>query len=156
SRRTSSSCEDDSGTYVCRATYEFPMPVPEKIDVDCTLYKVTVPNHVHLLYAVQGANSDQVVMDQSVSQTEVRFRPPTPGEIVLRDTSAGIVRLLKSPSALLFLLALALASRGKREAAILAAGFLISEWIARPLGQRLPLWFSHEFLEAVFALSVAY
>ncbi len=54
-RRTSSDCRELNGTYICRANYEFDRPVPDKIEVECTLFEVTVPNHVHLLYAVQGA-----------------------------------------------------------------------------------------------------
>src|SRR4051794_39882425 len=50
-RRTSQSCKEDDGYYVCTASYEFPQPVPVKLDVECTLYQVTVPNHVHLLHA---------------------------------------------------------------------------------------------------------
>src|SRR5690348_5932992 len=53
-QRTSSACGEEDGTYVCRASYDFDRPVPDKIQVECTLFQVTVPNHVHLLYAVQG------------------------------------------------------------------------------------------------------
>src|SRR5437764_4739514 len=48
-RRTSQSCHVEADYYVCQASYEFPQPIPVKLDVECTLFQVTVPNHVHLL-----------------------------------------------------------------------------------------------------------
>jgi HupE / UreJ protein len=155
-KRTSGSCQAQGEMYVCRADYEFDRPVPDKIDAECTLFQVTVPNHVHLLYAVQGPNSDQVVFDQTFRQTEVRFHPPSRAELIARDAAAGIARLLKSVSGLLFLVVLILAARNTREMGILTAVFLAGEWLARPLAPRLPLSFSPEFLEALLALTVAY
>jgi hypothetical protein len=54
-RLTQSSCHEDAAkaTYVCLAEYVFPSQV-DQLDVECTLYQVTVPNHVHLLRAVRG------------------------------------------------------------------------------------------------------
>ncbi len=155
-RRTSGSCQAQGETYVCLADYEFERPVPDKIEAECTLFQVTVPNHVHLLYAVQGPNSDQVVFDQTFRQTEVRFHPPSRAELIAKDAAAGIGRLLKSVSGLLFLVVLILAARSTREMGILTAVFLAGEWLARPLAPRLPLSFSPEFLEALLALTVAY
>src|SRR5437868_6963835 len=102
-RRISSSCQEQDGTFTCRGDYEFDHAVPDKIEVECTLFEVTVPNHVHLLYAVQGPNSDQVVFDQYVQQAEVRFHPPSPAEAMAKAGAAGIARLFKSVSGLLFL-----------------------------------------------------
>jgi len=130
--------------------------VPDKLEVECTLFQVTVPNHVHLLYAVQGPNSDQAVFDQSFRQAEVRFHPPSRAEVIAKDAAAGIARLFKSVSGLLFLVVLVLAARNTREAGILTIAFLAGEWLARPLAPRIPLSFSPEFLEAVLALTVAY
>ena len=155
-RRISSQCQEQDGTYICRAAYEFDQPVPDKIQAECTLFEVTVPNHVHLLYAVQGPNSDQVVFDQSLWQVEVRFHPPSQGELIAKAASAGIDRLFKSGSGLLFLVVLALAGRNPREMGILTIIFLAGEWLARPLAPRIPLAFSPAFLEAVLALTVAY
>jgi len=156
SRRTSSNCQEQDGTYVCRADYEFDQPVPDKIEVECTLFQVTVPNHVHLLYAVQGPNSDQQVFDQSFRQAEVRFHPPSRAELVAKAAAAGIARLFKSVSGLLFLAVLVLAARRTREMGILTIAFLVGEWLARPLSVHIPMSFSPEFLEAVLALTVAY
>jgi hypothetical protein len=155
-RRTTSSCQEQDGTYVCRADYEFDRPVPDKIEVECTLFQVTVPNHVHLLYAVQGPNSDQQVFDQSFRQAEVRFHPPSRAEVIAKAAAAGIARLFKSVSGLLFLVVLVLAARNTREMGILTIAFLAGEWLARPLSLRIPMSFSPEFLEAVLALTVAY
>ena len=113
-RRTSSSCQEQDETYVCHANYEFAAPVPDKIEVECTLFQVTVPNHVHLLYAVQGPNSDQEVFDQSFRQAEVRFHPPSRAELIAKAAAAGIARLFKSVSGLLFLAVLVLAARNTR------------------------------------------
>ena len=155
-QRTSSLCMEQDGAYVCRATYEFEQPVPDKIAAECTLFEVTVPNHVHLLYAVQGTNSDQEVFDQSFRNVEVRFHPPSRPELIAKDAAAGIVRLFKSVSGLLFLAVLVLAARSAREAGILTMAFLAGEWLARPLSPHIPLAFSPGFLEAVLALTVAY
>lgn len=56
---TRSSCRQDQGFYICHAEYEFPGLHPDSLEVACTLYQVTVPNHVHLLTATQGPNTDQ-------------------------------------------------------------------------------------------------
>jgi hypothetical protein len=155
-RRTSSQCQEQDGTYICRADYEFDRPVPDKIQVECTLFQITVPNHVHLLYAVQGPNSDQAVFDQSFRQAEVRFHPPSRAELIAKDSAAGVARLFKSVSGLLFLVVLVLAARNTREMGILTVVFVAGEWSARPIAPRIPLAFSPEFLEAVLALTVAY
>src|ERR1700733_16035424 len=155
-RRTSSSCKEQDGTYICRADYEFAAPVPDKIEVECTLFQVTVPNHVHLLYAVQGPNSDQQVFDQSFRQAEIRFHPPSRAELIAKAAAAGIARLFKSVSGLLFFVCLVLAARNTREMGILTIAFVAGEWLARPLSPCIPMSFSPEFLEAILALTVAY
>ncbi len=155
-RRTSSDCREEDGAYVCRARFEFDRDVPDRIEAECTLFKVTVPNHVHLLYAVQGPNSDQAVFDKTFTRAEVRFHPPSRAEMIARDAAGGIARLLKSPAGLLFLAVLVLAARTRGEAAVLALAFLGAEWLARPIAPRIPMSFSPEFLEAVLALTVAY
>jgi len=155
-KRTSSECKKDADWLVCNANYEFAQPVPDKIEVECTLYRATVPNHVHMLYAVQGENGDQKVFDQNTSILEMRFHPPSLWESITRDGSAGALRLLKSFSGLLFLAVIALAARSRQGAAILAATFLLAEWVVRPLSPFIPLSLSPDFLEAVMALTVAY
>jgi len=109
-----------------------------------------------MLYAVQGENGDQKVFDQNTSILEMRFHPPSLWESITRDGSAGALRLLKSFSGLLFLAVIALAARSRQGAAILAATFLLAEWVVRPLSPFIPLSLSPDFLEAVMALTVAY
>jgi hypothetical protein len=155
----SSSCAidpADPNTYVCTAQYQFAKPIPDSVEIDCTLFQVTVPNHVHLLHAVQGPNSDQVVFDQTFTQAEARFHPPSRAELIARGVAAGIARLFGSLAALLFLAALALASRSAGEAALFVTLFLVGEWIALPLAPRIPLAFAPTFLEAAMALTSAY
>ena len=154
--RTWSMCQTQGDTYVCRADYEFDRAVPDKIETECTLFQVTVPNHVHLLYAVQGPNSDQLVFDKTFRQAVVRFHPPSRAELIARDAAAGIARLVRSASGLLFLVVLALAARNAREMGILTIAFLAGEWLARPLAPHVPLSFSPEFMAALLALTAAY
>lgn len=154
--RTSSNCREQDGTYICHADYEFDHTAPDKIEVECTLFQVTVPNHVHLLYAVQGPNTDQEVFDQSFQRAEIRFHPPSRAEEIAKAAAAGIARLFKSVSGLMFLAVLVLAARNTREMGILTIAFLAGEWLARPISPRIPMSFSPEFLEAVLALTVAY
>jgi hypothetical protein len=155
-RRTKAACRQDDSTYVCEASYEFEKPLPDKLDAHCTLFKVTVPNHVHMMHAIQGPNGDQVVFDKTFTEAEIRFHPPSPAEIVVRDSFKGAARLLGSMAGLLFLAAVLLASRGWGELAILTAAFLAGEWVALPLAPRIPLGFSAGFLESAMALTAAY
>ncbi len=154
-QRTSAKCKEDDGTYVCRANFEFPRLL-DRLEVECTFYQITVPNHVHLLYAVQGSNSDQVVFDQSFPRMEIRFRPPSRAEIIARGLGAGLWRAVASLAGLLFLVSLVIAARGGRESVVLAATFLAGEWLARPIAPRIPWQLSPGFIEAAMALTVAY
>lgn len=154
--RTRSSCQEQDGTYVCRAEYEFSELHPNALEVECTLFQVTVPNHVHLLTAIQGANSDQLVFDRTFTEGEARFHPPSRAEIVARESASGARRMFRNPAGLLFLVALALASRCRREAWVLPAVFLAAEWLARPIGPHIPVSFSPRFYEAMLALTAAY
>ncbi len=153
--RTSGECHEEDGSYACRATYEFSGFV-DRLDVECTFFEITVPNHIHILTAVQGANSDQAIFDQSFPRAEVRFRPPSRFETATREVAAGLWRAVASPSGLMILLGLAMASRTNREAVILAAMFLAGEWITRIVAPRIPWPLAPRFIEAAMALSVAY
>ena len=154
--RTKSSCRTDAGMLVCTADYEFPALVPDKLEVDCTFFQVTVPNHIHLLTAEQGKNQDQIVFDQTISGGEVRFRPPSPTEITLRDLTAGAWRLLTSVANLLFLAGIAVAARSSREAAGMFALLVATEWLSPSLAAKIPTTFSPRFLESAVALALAY
>jgi hypothetical protein len=152
--RTSAKCHVEEGTYICIANYEFSGLI-DRLSIECTFYQVTVPNHVHLLRAVQGANSDQAVFDQSFPRAEVRFHPPSRFEMLTRDLGAGAWRAIASP-AVLFILILTLAARSAKEAALLLAMYLAGEWIMRPVAPAIPWPLSPRFIEAAMALSVAY
>ena len=155
--RVSGECElENTDTYLCRAEYAFQQPVPDALEATSTLYQVTVPNHVHLLYAIQGENSDQVVLDQESPTVEIRFHPPSLMETLQRDTAAGVGKLIGSVSGLLFIGVLALAGRTYKDVAILGALFLAAQWIALPIATRIPMNFSDTFLESAMALTVAY
>jgi hypothetical protein len=154
-QRTSGKCDQEGDAYVCRADYEFPGLI-DRLSVDCTFAEITVPNHVHILYAVQGKNSDQVVFDQSFPRTEVRFRPPSKVEVILKELGGGLWRAITSPAGILFLVSLVIAARTGRESILLIAMFLAGEWLAKPIAPRIPWQLSPRFLEAAMALSVAY
>ncbi|HLX44335.1 MAG TPA: HupE/UreJ family protein [Bryobacteraceae bacterium] len=166
-QRTSAKCHEEDGTYVCVANYEFPGLI-ERLEVECTYYQVTVPNHVHLLNATllnphqgpnpgpnPGPNTDEVVFDQSFPRSEIRFRPPSRFEVVSREMGTGIWRAIVSP-AVLFLLILVVATRTPREGLLLMTMYLAGEWIMRPIAPKIPWTLSPRFVEAAMALTVAY
>jgi hypothetical protein len=154
--RTTSSCHQEGGMYVCIANYEFPTLIPDKLDVEVTFFQVTVPNHIHLLTATQGKNEDQAVFDQRTKGAELRFHPPSPGEILLRDLTAGAWRMLTSWSGLLFIAGVAIAARTPKDAAALTFLLLAVEWGAPYLAPLIPVTFSAKFLESALALAVGY
>jgi HupE / UreJ protein len=149
------SCREDSGTFVCNASYEFPKPV-DVLEVECSLPSITVPNHVHLLRAYRGDQSDQAAFDASFTTSELRFRPPTAFEQAVRDFGAGFWRAASGPAQFLFLVALILAARGGREMFSLAGMFAAGEVIAWIAASAFSLWISPRFLEAAAALTIAY
>ena len=155
-RRTSANCQREQDTYICTATYEFESEVPDKLEVECTLFRVTVPNHIHMLYAVQGENSDQIVLDQSTPLKELRFHPVSLAETITRDGGAGAQRFLRSAAGILFIAVLVLAARSLRETAILGVLFLAAEWLVRPIVPYIRIGLSPDFLEALLALTAAY
>lgn len=156
-KRVAQSCRTDQpdGVYVCTADYDFGAPV-ERVDVECTLTAVTVPNHVHLLRAEMGSKRDQAVFDLSFTHTTLRFRPPTPLETAATESGAGFIRALGGMVQLLFLAALVLAARSRRELLALTAMFLAGQ-IASALAMPHTGWNpAPRFVEAAAALTVAY
>ncbi len=154
--RTKSSCRADGGMYVCTANYEFPTLIPDKLAVECTFFQVTVPNHIHLLTAEQGKNQDQIVFDQTLPRGELRFRPPSPAEMVVRDLTNGVYRQVTSPASLLLLVGIALAGRSWKQAGGMVAVLMAVEWLSPLLAAKIPTTFSPQFLESAVALAVAY
>ena len=153
-RRVSSSCRAEQEDYVCNAEYEFPALL-DRLQVECTLFAVTVPNHVHVLHAVEGTNSDEAVFDQTITRAELRFHAPSRLETLTRDAAAGIWRAAAGISAL-FLLILILAARSAREAFLLGAMYFAGEWLMRPIAPHIPWQFSPRLIEAAMALTVSY
>lgn len=148
-------CKDDQGTYICTADYQFPAPI-EKLDVECTLATVTVPNHVHMLRAYLGDKTDQAVFDLSFTTAELRFRPPTALETGFQEISAGFMRAVGGLAPLLFLASLVLAARSRRELVTLTGSFLAAECVACAIAPRISFPLSPRFIEAAAALTIAY
>jgi hypothetical protein len=148
-------CRQEQDTYICTADYQFPAPV-ETLLAECTLASVTVPNHVHLLRAYRGDKTDQAVFDLSYTQAEIRFRPPTAFETAAREISAGFMRAAGGLAPLLFLAALVLAARSRRELVVLTAAFVAAEALASSIAPRIAWSLSPRFIEAAAALTIAY
>jgi len=141
--------------YLCSAEYLFAAPV-ESVEVQCTFYAVTVPNHVHLLRAEMSGKRDEGVFDLTFTHTTLRFRPPTQAEIVVTQSGAGVVRALSGLVQILFLAALVLAARNGRELLQLSAMFLAGQ-VACVLIMPHTTWQpAPRFVEAAAALTVAY
>jgi hypothetical protein len=151
--RTKASCANEDGTYVCKASYEFETLVPERLDVECTFFEVTVPNHVHWLTATRGANSDQEVFDKAFPRSELRFRPPSRLETFGRAFGSGFARAATNWIGLAFLLGLAIAAP---RAVLPVLGFLAGEGLAILVGPKVSWTLAPRFLEAAMALTVAY
>lgn len=155
--RVDGKCDEDAGQglFLCTATYRFPEP-PKAVAVRCEFPAVTVPQHVHVLRSGEGEMVRQTVFDITYTEAEIRFTPPTWRETVATESGAGFRRALTSPELLLFLLALALAGRAKRELAACAGGFLVAQALVAVVGGMIGLAPPVRFLEAAAALTVAY
>jgi hypothetical protein len=156
-RRLGGSCLADAqqDSYICHAQYEFPAP-PERIEVECTFAAVTVPNHVHVLQAKRGDVTEQAVFDFSFTRSEINFVPPTAAELAFSQFGAGLVRVIAGPVQLLFVAALVLAGRSRKELGAIIGAFLAGECIAAIL---VNVWMWQppgRFVEAAAALTVAY
>ena len=125
-----SECHADPArdTYLCSADYEFAAPV-DRLEVECTFTAITVPNHVHLLRASLGDKRDEAIFDLGFTHATLRFRPPTATEIAVTQAGAGFVRALGGTVQVLFLAALVLAARSRRELLAIAPCFC---WDRRP------------------------
>jgi hydrogenase/urease accessory protein HupE len=154
-RRGSCQADSDEGVYRCEATFEFPQAV-EQLEVECTFAAVTVPNHVHVLKAIRGDVVEQAVFDFSFSRSQIRFTPPTTGELFFSQAAEGLVRVIAGPFQILFLVALVLAGRSRRELFSLAAAFIVAESIAAVILVYEPWQPPARFIEAAAALTVAY
>jgi hypothetical protein len=150
-------CHDDpaSANYLCAATYRFRAPV-ERLGVECSYYRVTAPNHIHLLHAERDGKSDQAILDAAFSSATLAFRPPTAFEIFVEQSGSGAFRTWTNWAQMLLLATIALASRGRREALLLGAAFIFGECVATPFIIRAGWQPSPRFAEAAAALALAY
>jgi hypothetical protein len=156
-RMTARTCYADAAkdTFFCEADYQFDRP-PNRVDVDCTLYAATVPNHVHLLRATLDGRPDQAIFDFSFPRATLRFRPPTAAEVATSESGAGFLRALGGPAQILFLAALAMAARSRRELAALVAMFLAGQIAAVLITPHTAWQPPPRFVEAAAALTIAY
>ena len=155
--RTSQECRivETENALLCTATYKFSSE-PDVLTVRSGLPSVTVPNHVHILRATRGERSEQVVLDLSFPEAELRFRPLTASEIVVRQSGGAAWRTLSSPWQWLFLLGIALAAAGWSEAAVLWAAFAVGESAAALFFGQKSIQLAPRFLEMAAALTIAY
>jgi len=150
-------CESraDQQAYLCRAEYQFPAAV-ENLVVECTFAAALVPHHVHLLRAEREHLADQAVFDLSFTRLPLRFAPPGRAARALSQMGTGALRAVAGPAQLLFLLALAMAARRRRELYALAASFLAAECASAAALAGIDWTPAPRFVEAAAALTVAY
>jgi HupE / UreJ protein len=156
-RRTEGKCQRDTkeNALICVALYEFQAPV-DVLHAVSSFHKATVSNHVHLLRAVKGDVTDQAVLDLSFPQADVRFRPPGAGELAWQHSGGGALRALSGPAQWLFIAALVLAARSRRELLQLAAMLFAGELAAAFVVPQTAWQPAPAFVEAAAALTVAY
>lgn len=155
--RTAASCETDhaESQYVCRIEYAL-AEQPSDLDITCRLAEVTVPNHVHVLQATGGTVTTQAVFDYTSPEATVRFEPPGFWELVIEPIGVGVSRVLLGPAQILFVLALALAVRARKEIPLLAASFCLGQIVAALACLQFGWQPPGRFVEAAAALTVAY
>jgi hypothetical protein len=156
-RRVSESCKEiqEDAAFVCEAEYELPEE-PDVLEVDCRLAEATVPNHVHILRAVRGDVAEQEVFDYTTTRHEIRFRPLSPWEVFWQQAGAGAKRVLTGPAQWLFLLALALAARSRKELLWIAAAFLAVQAVSAVIVEQQRWNAPPRFVETAGALTIAY
>lgn len=147
--------EAGQGLYICEAEYRFAAP-PTKVSVRCDFPSVTVPHHMHILLSGEGESARQTVFDITSRESDIRFAPPTMGEVMATNLGAGSRKAITSPELLLFLVALALAARARREFFLCAAAFLCAQAAVAAAAGALGWIPPTRFLEAAAALTVAY
>ena len=153
----SSTCHSDTvhDAYLCSADYDFGTPV-DRIEVECTLASVTVPNHVHLLRAEMGGKRDEAVFELGFTRATLRFRPPTAFETAITQSGAGALGALGGAVQILFLAALVIAARSRRELLAITITFLFGQMVSVFIMPHLTWQPPSRFVEAAMALAIAY
>ena len=156
-QRVGGSCEsqEEDGWYVCHSKFEFPKPV-DVLDVECTLADATVPNHVHVLRARRGEVTEQAVFDFTFTRSTINFVPATATEVAFSEIWAGLARVMGGPAQILFVLALVLAGRSRKELLWLAVAFIVAESVSAVVVNAKSWEPPPRFVEAAAALTVAY
>jgi hypothetical protein len=103
-----------------------------------------------------GSKKDQAVFDLSFPRATLRFRPPTPLETAVTQFGGGFVRAWGGAVQLLFLAALVLAGRSKKELLALGGMFLAGQLACALLVPYTGWQPAPRFVEAAAALTVAY
>lgn len=153
----SKQCREDKedGAFLCKAEYQWKEPVDD-LEIVCTFHTVTVPNHVHLIRAVKADKTDQAVFDFSNQKALIRFRPPTLFEQWMTAMGSGMARAYSSAAAVLFLVCLALAARGRKELVWITLAFLMGEAASAVVIPLTPWNPAPRFIDAALALTIAY
>jgi hypothetical protein len=111
---------------------------------------------VHLLRAQLNGKQDQGLFDISFTHATLLFRPPTAAEIAVTQAGAGAMRALGGVVQLLFLAALVVAARSRRELLALTGMFLAGQLVAVLVMPHFAWQPAPRFVEAAAALTVAY
>lgn len=155
--RTAGECSanEAQGSYDCTSRFAWPEDAAV-VEVECDLPDAVAANHVHVLRAVSPGGAEQQVFDYASRRQTFRFRPMGAMERIMSEAKAGAVRILLGPAQMLFLFALVVAARGRRELAQMTAAFSASLAAATvavaALGWQPPAGFA----DAAGALTIAY
>jgi len=152
-KRLNGSCEPRpaENAVFCTSDWLYEAP-PSAVRIRSTLHQVTVANHVHLVNAMRDKVIDQAVLELSSPEAEIRFVPQSAAEAAYQQFASGARRAVAGPPQLLFLAALVLAARSKREWFALVIAFATGQAAATLAGRLL----APQFVEAAAALAVAY
>jgi HupE / UreJ protein len=152
-KRLTGTCEmrPAENAVVCTSDWEFPA-APKTVRIRSRLHQVTVANHVHLVSAVRNQVVDQAVLELSAPEAEIRFVPQSAAEAAYQQFSSGVRRAVAGPPQLLFLVALILATRNRREFFVL----MLASTVGQAAATLSRLSVAPQFVEAAAALAVAY
>ncbi len=156
-KRTDGQCRanEEDGSYDCTSRFAWPEEAAV-VEVECDLPDVIVPNHVHVLRAVSPDGAEQQVFDYTSRRQTFRFRPMGVVERIISEAKAGGARILLGPAQMLFLFALAIAARGRRELVQMAAAFLATLAATAVAVSVLDWQPPPGFTDAAGALTIAY
>jgi hypothetical protein len=135
--------------------YEFDR-TPATLKVRSKLTAILVPNHIHVLKATKDGVSDQAVLDVAFPDSDLTFEPAGAGTGAVREAVAGAAHALSGVSQVLFLMALVMAGRTRRELLVLTICFLASQVAAALILPHTGWYPAPRFVEAASALTIAY